>query len=248
MRRLLLLLPVLPLLTTALLAQGRERPYFRGSLGFSGGQYSFETDTQSLDDRTDAGLFQAEFEATSRHGIGGGIRFESMVSDDDLFVRNGAPRNEARAGSLFGHFTYRVEQHRFAMPIRVGVLLHGLSLEEEVSGLETTYASIGPYFEVEPELTLVRRGGFRWTAYGQFGVGVGATAIDIDNDFRDYESATGFVGFEAGTRLRFGPAEIGVGYIARFQSMDESDVESGQVALGYDADYHGVLLTFGVVF
>ncbi len=232
---------------SVLTAQGRERPYFRGSLGLAGGSFDFMTDTGSLDDDTDAGLFQLEFEATSPGGIGGGIRYEGLATDDDLFVVNGTPPTEARSGSLFAHFTYRVEEHRFAIPIRIGLLLNGLTLEDD-AGFETTYASIGPYFEVEPELTLVRRGGFRWSLYGLLGVGAAATAIDVDQDFRDYESSTGFVGLEAGTRLRAGPAEFGVGYVGRFQSMDESDVEAGQVVLGYDADFHGVLFTFGLVF
>ncbi|MCA8975543.1 MAG: hypothetical protein KDC98_12545 [Planctomycetes bacterium] len=241
-----LLLSVL-LSSTALLAQD-GRMYFHGSIGLAGGNFSFENDDRSLDDDTDAGMFLVEFEAASRRGFGGGIRFESVASDDDLFVRNGAPANEARMGTLFAHFTYLVQEHRFMMPIRVGVLVNSLTFEENVTGLEVQYGSVGPYFEVEPELTIVRRGPFRWTLFGQFGVGVGGTAIEVDNDFRDYDSATAFVGVEFGTRLRVGPGEFGIGYVGRFQSMDESDVEAGQVVLAHDAAFSGLLVTFGVTF
>lgn len=243
-----LLLIVLPVVAHDLSAQNREHPYFRGSVGFAGGQFGFETDDRFLDDDTDAGLLQLEFEATSPRGFGGGVRFEALASDNDLFVANGVMANRARNGTLFAHATYRIEEHRFEMPIRFGLLLNNLALEEDATGLEVNYASLGPYFEVEPQVTLIRRGGFRWSLYGQLGVGAAVTAIDIDNDFRDYTSSTGFLGVELGTKFRAGPAEIGFAYVGRFQSMDESDVESGQVAVGYDADFNGLLLTFGVVF
>jgi len=245
MHRLLL---TLLLISPAVFAQDRGRMYFHGSIGLAGGDFSFENDPRTLDDDTDAGLFQLEFEATSRRGFGGGIRFESVVSDDDLFVRNGAPANEARMGTLFAHFTYRFEEHRFAMPVRVGVIVNALTFEENATGLETQYASVGPYFEVEPEVTLIRRGPFRWSLYGQFGAGIGGTAIEIDNDFRDYDSATAFIGLELGTRFRVGPGELGIGYIGRFQSMDESDLEAGQFVFAHDSSFNGLLVTFGVTF
>ncbi|MCK5943169.1 MAG: outer membrane beta-barrel protein [Planctomycetes bacterium] len=239
------------LLTAPLTAQ---RPLFRGGIGLSGGAYNFDSDLGGFDDDATAGLFQAEFEVTSRRGYGGGLRYEAFATDDDksLFRSPSDPNDrgtQARSASFFGHFTYRIQQHRFAMPVRVGLLFHGLVLDDQgTSNPETTYASLGPMFEIEPELTLVRAGPVRWSIYGQFGVGVAGTAIDVDGDFRDYESDSAFLNLEAGTRVAFGPAEFGLAFIGRYQSMDRSDIEASQFVYGFDAGYQGLLLTAGFRF
>lgn len=243
---------LMSLVLIAPLAAQREHPFFHGALGFSAGRYGFDSTLSGFDDHVDAGLFLAEFEATTRSGIGGGLRYEFSITEDDrgLFRTSAFDRGtEARNNNLFLHFTQRIESHRFAMPVRVGLMLNSLTLEDTNRvDPDATYASIGPYLEIEPELTLVRRRGFRWSLYGQLGFGIGATSIDVDGDYRDYWSTTGFFGLEAGTRFRFGPAEIGIGYIGRFRSMDDSDIEDGQFVFGYDDDYNGLLVTMGVTF
>ena len=45
-----------------------QDPSFRGSIGFSGGSYEFDSDLAGFDERADAGLFLAEFEATAANG------------------------------------------------------------------------------------------------------------------------------------------------------------------------------------
>ena len=45
-----------------------------------------------------------------------------------------------------------------------------------------------------------------------------------------------------------GPAEVGLAFVGRYQSMDASDVEAGQFIYGFDAGYEGVLLSAGVRF
>ena len=245
-----LALPLL-LLTTPLIAQ---RPQFRGSLGFSGGSYDFDSDLAGFRDDATAGLFQAEFEVVSKRGYGGGVRYEGFTTDEDksLFRDPGNPSDrgtQASSGTFQAHFTYRMQQHRFEMPVRVGLLFNGLVLDDQGAvNPETTYASLGTFFEIEPELTLVRSGSLRWTLYGQFGFGVAATAIDVDGDFRDYESDSGFFNLEAGTRIAFGPAEFGLAFIGRYQSMDSSDIEAGQFVPGFDTGYEGLLLTAGFRF
>lgn len=251
-----LLLPLL-LATAPLFAQERTRPYLHAQLGLAAGRFSFDSDTSGFDDHKAAALFGIEAEATSRKGIGGGMRFEGTAidngdDDDDGLFRDPNVANDlgfdARNATLFGHFTFRVEQHRFAMPVRVGLLFNGLTLEDNFTGDQTTYASLGPCFEVEPEVTLVHNGRFRLALYGQFGVGVCATSIDLDTDSRDYDSTTAFVNVEAGVRFRYAFGELGLAYIGRFQSMDRSDIEAGNFVPGYDADFQGVMFTFGVRF
>lgn len=242
-------LPVVLLsLLASLAAQESAEPRFRVGLGLAGGRFDFETDGSGLDDRTDAGMFRLHFEGTSGRGIGGGVRLESIASDDDLFADTAFEPSEAANGTLFGHFTYRVASHRFAMPLRVGLLLNGLTLTENATDAEVTYASIGPYFEIAPEVVIARSGSTWWSLFGEVGVGVGGTAIDIEGDSRDWESATSFAGLELGTRLQLGPIELGLSYVGRWQSMDESDPEGNEVVLGYDADFQGLMFSFAVVF
>jgi hypothetical protein len=241
-------LPIVLLFASSVVAQERESPRFRIGLGLSGGEFDFSSDDSPLRGETDAGLFRLQFEGTSRRGIGGGVRFEGIASDDDLFADEGFTASEATSSTLFGHFTWRLEEHRFAMPLRLGLLLNGLELTEQGSGAETTYGSFGPYFEIAPEITLARSGKTNWSIYGEFGFGAAGTVVDLSGDNRDYDSTSGFAGVELGTRLALGKVELGLAYVGRWQSADESDPEGGFVAPGYDVDYQGLLFTFGVVF
>ncbi|MBL8754757.1 MAG: hypothetical protein JNK15_15745 [Planctomycetes bacterium] len=248
-RRPLLFLPVLATtLLAPLAAQEREEPRFRIGFALSGGEFDFDSDGSNLDDNQSAAMFRLQFEGTSRHGFGGGVRLESLATDDDFFVGNGFAATEVGNGSLFGHFTYRLETHRFAMPIRAGLLLNGLVLDEVGSNDEVTYGSFGPYFEIAPEVVLAKRGKTAWSLYGELGFGGGYTAIDVEGDPNEYESSTGFFGLELGTRLLLNKIELGLAYVGRWQAMDESDPEGSQVVLGYDADYNGLLFSFAVVF
>lgn len=223
-------------------------PRFRVGLGLGAGNFDYETDGSNLAGDTDAGFFRLHFEGTSRSGIGGGIRLESIASDDDLFVDAGFPASEATMGTVFGHFTYRLQHDRFVMPMRAGLLFNGLTLEEQATSNEVTFGSIGPYFEVAPELILTRSDRVQWSLFAEVGIGAGITAIDIDGDPTDYDSTTGFYGFEFGTRVLVGPVELGLSYVGRWQSMDDSDVENGVFVLGNDVDFQGVVFGVSVVF
>jgi hypothetical protein len=241
-------LAVLALASASFAQDEPSRPRFRIGTGFAAGNFDFDTEGSPLSDDTDAAMFRLAFEVTSKHGIGGGVRIESMYTDDDLFAGIGFNRSQARNQTVFGHFTYRHEAHRFVLPVRAGVLVNALTLEEEISDDEVQYESIGPYFEIAPELVLARSRKTSWSLYGEFGIGIGGTQIEIDNDPRDYDSVTVFSGVELGTRLTLNHVELGLAYVGRFQSMDESDPELGQVALGYDAAFNGVMFTIAVIF
>ena len=251
-----LLFPLL-LATASLTAQDPQRPYLHGQLGLAAGRFSFDSDTSGFDDHKAAALVSLEVEGTSRKGIGGGLRFEGVgidngEDDDDGLFRDSSDPNDlgfdANNATLFGHFTFRIQEHRFAMPFRIGLLFNGLILEDNNTGNQTTYASFGPCFEVEPEVTVVARGRFRMSLYGLLGVGACGTSIDVEGDPRDYDSTTAFVNVEAGVRARYAFGELGLAYIGRFQSMDRSDIENGSFVVGYDANFQGLLFTFGVVF
>jgi len=247
------------LTATTLVAQ-RDRPYFRASFGAAGGNYGFDSDLAGFDDDADAGLLQARFEYTTRKGIGGGIRFEHFRTERDeglfrdpsnLFDRG----TQARSSTFLAHGTFRFEQHRFSMPVRFGILVNGLTLDDHAAtDPETDYVSAGPFFEVEPELILFHRGKMEMSVYTQAGFGAAGTLIEVDGeldangDLREYESSTGFAMFEVGTRLKVGKAQFGIAFVGRYQSMDRSEFEGNNFIFGYDSGFEGVLLTAGVTF
>lgn len=235
--------------TLALAAQEPERrSHFEVRLAFGGGQWEHDSEGAGPDDQTDAAFLRIDLEATSKGGFGGGLRFEGIGSDDDLFEGTGFATSEAQLSDLFLHFTYRVATERFEMPFRIGILLEGYQLRENVTDDEATYGSIGPYLELAPEFALIARRRLGWSIYGEVGVGAAGTGIDLDGDSNDYVSSTVMWGAEVGTRFRAGPAELGVAFVGRWRSMDESDEEDGFVVLGHDASFRGLVVSGGVVF
>ena len=241
-------LAVLVLATSIAAQEAANEPRFRIALAASVGNFDFSGDTGGIgDDDTDAGLFRLSFEYISRSRLGGGVRLESYVTDDDLFAA-GPSGAEARNGSLFGHFTYRLGGDRFEMPLRAGLLASTLTVESNGSGTENEAASFGPYVELAPELTLIKIGPTRWTVYGEFGVGYTATQIDSDALANDFDSTSLFYGAEIGTRLGLGMFEVGLGYLARFQTTDESDAEAGVTFPDFDTTFQGIMLSAALRF
>lgn len=221
---------------------------FRVHLGLAGGNFEHDTDGSPFDGDTDAGMFRLGFEVTSHRGFGGGVRLEGLATDDDLFVENGFAPAEIGVSSMFGHFTYRVDTGRFELPLRAGVLLTGYSIADAATEDEDLYFSFGPYLEVAPEFRIVDDRDFSWSLYCELGAGFGGTAIDLDNDPREYTSTSSFLGAEVGTRFLVGPIELGLGYVNRWWSVDESDPEGLSVVPGFDSDFHGLLFTVGAIF
>ena len=134
------------------------------------------------------------------------------------------------------------------MPVRAGLMFNYYQLEEIVTDEDIVYSTVGPYFEIAPEITLAGRRQVRWSLYGELGVGGGFTGIDIDGDENDYYSGTVMWGVELGTRLKLGPFEMGVAYLGRWQWMDESEPENNSIVFGYDADFHGFMFNVGARF
>lgn len=240
-------LVVASLLTLPLVAQDRQPHHWRIGLGLGAGSYDYETDGSDLDGKTDAGAFRLMFEGVGER-FGGGLRLESFASDDDIFADRGAPDVEATNGSMFGHFTYRIANERFLMPIRAGLLLNSQSLSATNSGDDVDFVSVGPMVEIAPDFALVHGRIARWSLFGELGLGAGATVIDVADSIDTYSSTSTFVGLELGTRARFGIFEVGLSWIGRWQSMDESDVENGVSIRANDAKISIVMLQLGVAF
>ncbi|MBL9077816.1 MAG: hypothetical protein JNL08_09945 [Planctomycetes bacterium] len=244
-------LPLLAALALSVPSFAQEETFasrFRVQLGFGGGEFEHRTDGSNLDDDTDAALLRFHFEGTTRRGFGGGVRFEGLASDDDLFEDAGFNSSEARLSSFLLHLTWRAQARRFSMPVRFGLWFNGYLLEDQVLDEDVSYGTLGPWLEVAPEFRLVDSRKFSWSLFAELGAGIGVTGIDVENDANDYVSTTSAVALDVGTRLRGGPFELGLAFVNRWQSMDESDEEDGLVVLGYDTEFHGLLITCSAVF
>lgn len=226
-------------------------PNFRIDASLGAGTAEHRTDGSDLDGDTSAAFFRLRFEGVSDRGFGGGVRLESWRAKDDIFHDNGYEDTDVTSSGLFGHFTYRFEQDEFSMPLRAGLLLYGHRLEGADSGDEVTSSSLGPMFEIAPEIVLAESGDFRFSLFGELGFGFASTVVNADTqtiDDEDFDSSTWFYGLELGARFYFGHFETGLSFVARGLEMDESDPEGGQVIQGYEASFDGLLLTFGAVF
>lgn len=244
-------LPLLALLALAcpLAAQGGPlSPNFRVDLSFGGGSAEHRTDGSGLDGDTDARFFRIQFEGFSDSGLGGGVRIEGRQSDDDLFTDAGATPAESTTSSLFGHFSLLIADGDFRMPMRIGLLLHGHALRDTTTDEEVTFTSAGPQFELAPEVFLTNAPAVKWSLYSEIGFAIAATTAEIDGDSNEYDSSSWMYGFELGTRVYLSHFELGLAYVSRGQTMDESDPEDGSVIFGYDASFDGLLFTIGAVF
>lgn len=226
-------------------------PRFRVGLGLAPGRFELdEAGAASRRDRTDTAFARLELDGVSRRGFGGGFRFEGMRSDDDLFAGTGT-RVEATGRSFYGHFTWQLRERSFGMRTRFGAMLDRLDVANEPgsgSAFEVDYTTIGPYFEMEPELVVYRRGPLSVSAFARFGIGGGITLIERTGDGREWDSTTGMIGFETGARLRYLHLELQSSYLGRWRSMDRSGFEGGSAIDSYDSTFHGLFFGFGVAF
>lgn len=242
---------VASLLTLSLAAQDESAARWRIGLGLGFGSLDYDDDLPTSGDSNGAGAFRLGFEGTSRRGFGGGLRLESFAAEDLEF--GGATDDyDVGFGSIFGHFTYRVQSHRFAMPVRVGPLVNVLTKDNVTTPGDdaVTCNTFGVLTELAPEFTLARSGRTTWTLYGELGLGAGSTMVERDGSDEEWDSSSVFTGLELGTRVYLGICELSLAYVGRWQSMDESD--PGDLGSprepGYDASFNGLLFGFAVVF
>jgi len=241
---------LLALAAAAPVAAQEERPFpnFRVDLSFGAGNAEHSTDGSNLSGDTDAAFFRIQFEGISDGGFGGGLRIEGWQSDDDLFDGAGFPGTESRTSSLFGHFSFLVAEGKFRMPLRAGLVFQGHLLDDATTGEEVTFSSVGPQFEVAPELFFTNKSKFKWSVYSELGFAFAGTVVEVDNYPGDFDSATWMYGFELGTRLYWRHFEFGLAYVSRGHTMDESDPNGTDVVFGYDASFDGLLFTVGAIF
>jgi hypothetical protein len=232
-----------PLPSPAPQAPMRARTRIEFALG--GGSFDHETDGSALlNDDTSGGYARLAFEHIGDEGSGGGIRLEGSASEGDLFGTD----VEASEGELFLYFTSVLGDDDARFPVRIGLSLRSYTLDDP-AGIDPTWNSIGPRFEIEPDLRLDRGDSTtRWSLYGRLGVFLGFTEIETDPSTDHWHTTSYGLDVGAGTRFAFSHVELGLGYLLRFHHADESDTSGGVAIREYDAYFSGVEVALAVVF
>jgi len=220
-------------------------PYrFEVRLELGAGTMEHETESSTLDSDTDAGYVRLQFEGFARNGVGGGIRVDGSASDDDMFEDTLGPDITESVSELFLYFAYRFESERFLIPLRTGLALHDVMIEDDGLDEEINFTSIVLRVQVEPELELHQGRALRWTAYTALGLGFGPTEIETDPSTVDDDASVVLFDFDLGTRLQWGPALFGLGYVFRQADIDEGD----DFFLGVTNQFSGLMLSLGLRF
>jgi len=208
------------------------------------GRGDLEHDIQSsLRDETGAGQFRTGFEYWGKKRLGGGVRMELLRSQGDLFGDSRATDFE-----LFVHGVGILGDSRAEVPLRLGLALRQYELEDNATGESLKWSSFGPRVEVEPDIALIRNDRVRWSIYGRLSTFAGLTVIETDPASDEWNSSVFGLDAGIGTRLQFAKYLVDVGYLYRSHDAAESDVMNFTVIRAFDAEYSGLLISFGVVF
>ncbi|MCA8957630.1 MAG: hypothetical protein KDC87_16260 [Planctomycetes bacterium] len=229
-----------------------DRPYHpSGNLTFGLGVLDFEHRTfgpgANLDGKTDAGMFQVDFEAV-RDLLGGGATLRLIGVDDDLH-EPGTSNVDTSVFDFYPHFTVRpVGGEIFRMPIRVGPYFN--MVRQELAGSDLDYYTVGVRVQVEPELDLFSSEDVAISLYGHGEVGGGSTAIDSEQFDEWFSTDEAHWGWGAGVRVTARRFHASFGYLRRKSTFDASDVENTFAGLQFikeaDFEYDGFLMAFGV--
>lgn len=226
-----------------------SRPDARVYLHVGGGDFEHETSgSATVSDETSARLVRFGFEAFGE-GLGGGLRLEGMISDDDLFAETAGSPAEATDAELFLHFTGLIgdSQHTH-IPARFGLFLRDYRFEEQSTGFEVDWASVGVRAEIEPDFELVRGDTVRWSLFGLLGLGFGFGNVSTDPETFDADTTVFTYDLGVGTRLQLSHFEVGLGLMRRATNFDESEDVGGLMFREVDTELTALFLTLGAVF
>jgi hypothetical protein len=212
----------------------------------------FELTTNNSPSRTghtDAGYVSLTLELIGEHDTGGGIRLEGMRTDDDLFLDTGGIRSRGTDSDVFlfgtGLFGDGIETR---VPLRLGLLARNLALKDLAADVSTEWQAVGLGFECEPDFALAHDGPVRWSLYGRFGFAFALATVSTAPATFDADSKMRSVDVGVGTRLQFGAGELGVGWLYRAVSFDESAAVNGARFAAIDGHFSGLIATFALRF
>ncbi len=224
----------------------------RSTAQLSLGAGSYEVDIADVgNDSTAGGLFELAFESVPETKFGGGARVRGLASDDDLDddPLDGSPGTaEARDAEWFFHGTYDGGVDGKRLPLRMGLSIRSLKLQDSISENGTTWSSVGPRVEFAPSLPLNDSDEIAVSATGLLGLGYSLTSIEDDTLGLDWDSDAVFVDAGVGLRCEFNRAYVDLGYRYLSSRYAESDVNGGLFVREIDATFSGLVFTLGFTF
>jgi hypothetical protein len=247
-----LVLFVLALLLVLL--PGCKTARFTAAVTRAPGSYSFEIPAAHVKDSTDADLTRVMFEGYDEDSkAGGGLSFEIINADDDLFVddNNGIPM-ESDLSDFFGYGLIMVgeDDETFRMPFRYGLYYNNYNLEDTVG--EIAWSTIGPRFSLEPTVSFPIAEDMEISIFVEGNAAAGYTTLDIDvmGSSGSESSYSYSLGAETGVKFAFHDFFAGLSYIYRLTNVAEStiDVNSTFLVRETEVGFTGVALTLGARF
>jgi hypothetical protein len=232
-----------------------DRLQFSFEFAGGGGRTRHETDdVPALTDSADARFFRGQFEiGTVDHG--GGLRFETYAideEDDPLFVDKGGPANDLRTWELMPYYVTRPGNRIIQVPVRVGIPIQVVDLENVQDGSGPRWVSFGIQVEAMPEVTIYEDpDSFRFLFFGGGGIGGLASYIEFDDGTgttTDFSTSASNVRGEAGFRVEAGAFVASVGYLYRGTFFDESSIEDNSFIRRSENAWHGLLFSAGARF
>jgi hypothetical protein len=203
-----------------------------------------EVDSSSTDGDTDALGAGAAFEGVGDM-IGGGIKLDFYLSDDDLIPAGPGVETTAFGASVFPHVTFRPGADKFRVPIRVGpeFILHAVKVDGSPGSADFDWVSYGMGLEVEPEYDFFRDDKSALSIYGGLHGGVGLVFISGPVD--DYDSNSATFGAEIGLRYEIAAFLVSAGFSTRTTTYDQSDPEAGFTVPETDFTFRGFFISAG---
>lgn len=222
---------------------------FQGDLILAPGTYKHDvTGTTSLDDSSEASFVRMRAEGFAPEGLGGGIALDAIGSDDDLFDRGAA----YAGGDLFLYGGYRFGAEDVRVPVRLGLLVSGRTLElKDSSDTELNWSSLGVGFEVAPQIRLLgSANGFSLWAFGDFRMGVMGTEIEVETSLGapTWDTASLLWGAHMGLRGQVQQFQFSLGYLGSLFAAAESDSKGGITLRESSDTFNGFAIGLGLAF
>ena len=221
-----------------------EAPRSMARAYFSPGEAEIDVGSgTNLNGETDALFAGAAFEGVGNM-IGGGIKLDVYLSDDDLIEAPGV-ETQVLGATVFPHVTFRPGTDRFRVPIRVGpeTIIHTFEFEGSPASGDFDWVSAGIGIEVEPEVDFFRDDKSALSIYGSLRGGYGYAAISGPTD--DYDSSSTSFGAEIGLRYEIAAFLVSAGFLTRTTNYDESDPENGTFVEETEFSFQGFFISAG---
>ncbi len=217
------------------------------TLGVGGGHYKVKSAGGGSGEAR-AGLVEAAFESLADNDFGGGVRVRGIRSDDDLDGDGAGPGSatlQATDGEWYFHGTYDGADGVDRMPLRFGLSLRRLKVEDTSDQDAIEWNSVGPRAELAPEWAISQWGDDRLAVCGLVGVGYGFTNIQTNLAATDFETSALFLDLGLGVRATLNGLILDLGYRYSTSHYSQSEVASSAIVVETDADFSGLVFTIG---